>query len=240
MTRARFKQLVYLYLDREISPRDLAALRTQLETDQRRQEFARLRRIHQAEKQAFAALDCAGAGNLTRSDLAQRAARAISEARLKFEERRKALVLFGQFSAATVAIAFTVGLIYEDSVTAYEVEDGPDARLAEGHTDIRQHLQRQLNQPLTGPRLLLDREGRAIALVSWDGAGEPQVQPLNTVSEASPLKAFAEALKAARTELPEPGIPRVAMPEDLLPGTSAPVSLAREEVGSGAVVGYAY
>jgi len=62
MTDAKFKELVNLYLDKEISERELAQLKDALANDaKRRREFEELRRLHQAMLLALgSSLDATG------------------------------------------------------------------------------------------------------------------------------------------------------------------------------------
>lgn len=245
MNAARFQKLAGQLLDHEISPRDLDALRKALECPERRKDFERLKRIHAAEKAAMSLLF--GDRPLKRS-LTNRAAHAFSEARLRFEERRKGLVLLGQFSAVTAAIALTVSFLYRGSINALAVEDQPEtSRFASGGAgmDVRQRLQQELRRPIAGTRLLVDQRGRAVAMLSVDEAGATRIEPIQTVSEGS-LLGLAKALESAKPTLPSPSElldeQSVAgqSPVQCLPGTSAPVTLVIERTPTGAVVGYAY
>ncbi len=71
MTDVRFEQLVNLYLDREISPRELRQLVYQISRNrERRSKFIRLQRIHSAELRALGASPSSTASDAERlSDL---------------------------------------------------------------------------------------------------------------------------------------------------------------------------
>ncbi|GHB98968.1 hypothetical protein [Cerasicoccus arenae] len=244
MTDTRFNELVNLYLDREISPRDLQVLRKELTDQERKQKFESLRRIHNAERQALALICGNPQRELRRDSLTQRATRAINEACIKFEERRKGLVLLCQFSAATAAIAVTVGLLYRDSVEALEVEVSPEADMTgTPPIDVREHLLAQLNSPNSNSRLIIDQSGRPLALVSYRDQGEVQIQSLQTVPESNIFR-LGRALEAARPQLPNPAEllenRSPTIPVRQFPGTATPVVLVEESQGAGAVIGYAY
>jgi len=244
MTNARFKEIVSLFLDREISPRDLESLRSELENPQRKREFEEYRRLHQAEKRAMSLLFGAtdDAARVKRS-ISRRACDAISEARVRFEERRKGLVLVGQFTVATAAIAITVGFLYRDSVRAFDVKEN------QWNTQLgpNQLAGIQLN-PLNGSegaslRLILNGDGQPASLVTVDTweANDLQVAPV--VSESS-LFRLGSALEALKPKFPQPTalldaeIDEPSVRE--LPGTSAPIVFVQEDEGSGKIVGFAY
>ncbi|WP_309400368.1 hypothetical protein [Cerasicoccus maritimus] len=243
MTEGRFKELVNLYLDREISPRDFQLLRSELSQAERKKQFEALRRIHNAEKQALALICGNPQAGLRRGSLTQRATRAINDAKVQFEERRKGIVLLGQFTAATAAVVVTVGLLYQDSVEEMAVQLS-DTQLAEGSADdIREHLLAQLHSGSSGSRLLVDQSGRAVALVSYRDEGEVQIRPLQSVPESN-IFSLGQALEAALPHMPEPAelLERrnTSIPLRQLPGTAAPIVLVEESQGAGAVVGFAY
>lgn len=245
MTDARFKELVNLYLDREISPRDFQNLRTELASPERKSQFEALRRVHQAEKQALQFLCRGAACQERRNTLANRATKAINDARLRFEERRKGLVLLGQFTAATAAIAVTVGVIYQDSIEALEVDAGSETDLAEAHQVIRDRYLAQITNPnsRSNARLIMDESGRALALISYADEGEVQVQSLQSVPEGNIFR-LGKALEAIRPQLPDPAEllkdREPIIPARQLPGTAAPIVLVEENQSTGAVIGYAY
>lgn len=243
MNDARFKDLVNLYLDREINPRDFQLLRSELAEPERKRQFESLRRIHVAEKQALTII--CGCHDEKRHSLTERASRAMNDARVHFEERRKGLVLLTQFTAATATIAVTVGLLYRESVESSEVESGPAANLAETPQDVRDRLMARLSAlPVDPSHLIYDQQGRAIALVSFDQVGEAQVQPLQAVPEGNIFKLGRAALEAARPQFPDPSEllenRQPSIPVRHLPGTTAPIVLVEETQGAGEVVGYAY
>ncbi|MEO0793743.1 MAG: hypothetical protein AAFX93_01195 [Verrucomicrobiota bacterium] len=246
MTNARFKQLVNLYLDREISPRDLECLRRELSDPQRKKEFQDLRCVHEAEKKALSLL-CGDDVNQSakRCSISERAAHAFNEARLRFEERRKGMVLMAQFSAATIAIAFTVGFLYRDSVESLEVEAGPEADLAQSQNlELRRQLEAQLNVPISSARLLRDEAGRTIALVSLENRGEVYVQPVQVVSESN-LLSLGDALDSINPGMPEPSSlldrREVQIPFRQIPGSTAPIVLVEEtSFGSMVTIEFAY
>ncbi|WP_309380329.1 hypothetical protein [Cerasicoccus frondis] len=209
----------------------------------RKQQFEALRRIHTAEKQALAIMCNNPQTELRRCSLTQRATRAINDARVQFEERRKGLVLLVQFSAATAAVAVTVGMLYQDSVQSLNVELS-DAQLANSSAEgIREHLIAQINSDNTSSRLLVDHSGRALALVSYRDQGEVQIQPLQTVPESN-IFSLGRALEAARPQMPEPSEllenRSPTIPVRQLPGTATPIVLVEETQGAGAIVGFAY
>jgi len=245
MTDTRFKELVNLYLDREINPRDFQALRQELADAVRKRQFETLRRIHLAEKQALAMLCSEQPSSARRNTLAGRATKAINDAKLRFEERRKGLVLLGQFTAATAAIAVTVGVVYHDATEAIEAEIGAEPDLVDANQVLRERYLSQITNSdrLSNARLILDESGRALALVSYAVEGEVQVQSLQTVPEANIFR-LSQVLEAARPHLPDPSemMDKRApiIPERQLPGTAAPIVLVEEDQGFGAIAGYAY
>lgn len=243
MTEGRFNELVNLYLDHEISPRDFQLLRKELAVGERKQQFEALRRIHSAEKQVLAQLCGNASSEQRRCSLAKRATRAINDARVQFEERRKGLVLLVQFSAATAAVAVTVSVLYQDSVQALDVEVS-DAQMAEAPSaEVRELFLANLNSPNANSRLVVDRQGRALALISYQDQGEVQIQPLQAVPESN-IFSLGKALESARPQMPNPSEllenRSPTIPVRQLPGTAAPIVLVEETQGAGAVVGFAY
>lgn len=245
MTDGRFKELVNLYLDREISPRDFQQLRQELAKADRKRQFESLRRVHLVEKQAFQLLCDQPSDESRRNTLAARATKAINDARLRFEERRKGMVLMGQFTAATAAIVVTVSIVYHESIEALEVEAGSDTELAAANQIIRDRYLAQITNPANqgNARLIMDESGRALALVSYQDEGEVQVQSLQSVPEANIFR-LGQALEAARPQLPDPSElledRSPVIPARQLPGTAAPIVLVEENTSPGAIVGYAY
>ncbi|MGE9295488.1 MAG: hypothetical protein ACQKBV_04290 [Puniceicoccales bacterium] len=242
MTNARFKELVNLFLDREISPRDLECLRRELGSAERKEEFQELRRIHTAEKQAIAMLS-GGKCEPRQRSISKRACDAINDARVGFEERRKGLVLLSQFTAATAAIAMTVGFVYRGSVEALGVEEDPNARLVQAN-GIRFQPRATAAPTASIQRILVDRQGRAIALVSIDQSENVDVQPMQTVSEGG-IFSLGKALESIKPEFPTcselmESAPASNLTVYELPGTSAPIVFAEDQRGAGKVVGFAY
>jgi len=239
MTNARFKEIVSLFLDREISPRDLELLRRELQKPERKREFEEIRRIHNAEKQAIALLFSGSERPRSRPNIGSRACNAIHEARVQFEERRKGIVLLGQFTAATAAIALTVGFLYRGSVQALEVDETPTGPPIAG-ADLRQiQPSARLQNAVNG--VLVDNQGRAVALVSFEQpTADFVLEEAPAVSEGS-LFGLSRVFDAfAPSPSPTMAPKEDAFPVRELPGTSAPVVLVDDSDETRQIAGFSF